>query len=90
METDNERNAKAMNILVEMQNTYKEFDKYYNSSTIPKPKDNIYKHVGASLRNMKTTGFVQDTQELSADDILKYLVVAHLVDNISMRGGGIK
>ena len=85
METDNERNAKAMNILVEMQNTYKEFDKYYNSSTIPKPKDNIYKHVGASLRNMKTTGFVQDTQELSADDILKYLVVAHLVDNISMR-----
>ena len=41
-----------------------------------------YKHVGASLRKMKTSGFVQDTQEMSVDDLLKYLVVTHLIDNI--------
>ena len=68
-----------------MQTTYKEFYEYYTNDTIPKPKDNIYKHVGASLRKMKTSGFVQDTQEMSVDDLLKYLVIAHLIDNISMR-----
>ena len=68
-----------------MQSTYKEVYQYYTNDIIPKAKDNIYKHVGASLRKMKTSGFVQDTQEMSVDDLLKYLIIAHLIDNISMR-----
>jgi hypothetical protein len=82
---DNEKNEKTENTIIEMRDKYRQAMSYYQNTVVPKPKDNIYKHVGACLRKMKSTEFVQEFEDMSPDDILKHLLVFHLVDNLSMR-----
>ena len=58
---------------------------YYDNPKKLKPRDKLYHHVGVSLRKLKDNGIVENISDMSVDDVIDYLLISHLIDNLPIR-----